>query len=85
MTGYTKDVDGELMVSTAGMALLFGVSEELCAAEINRQEAMGCKGFVPPGEWLRNGRRRAAEHRAHTGSNDVESALEYWSTREDGL
>ncbi|MEH6794022.1 MAG: hypothetical protein V7694_07775 [Rhodococcus sp. (in: high G+C Gram-positive bacteria)] len=77
-----KDIDGEPMVSTAGLALLFGVSEELCKAEINRQEAMGCKGFVPPGEWIRNGRRRAAEHRAHTGRNDAESALEFWAAKE---
>lgn len=84
MTGYTKDIDGEPMVSTAGIALLFGVSEELCAAEINRQRSMGCEGFVPPGEWIRNGRRRAAEYRAHTGRNDGEGALEYWATREGG-
>lgn len=81
MNAYTKDINGEPMVSTAGMSLLFGVSEELCDAEIRRQQLMGAEGFVPPGEWVRNGRRRAAEYRAHTGRNDAEGALEYWSQR----
>ena len=82
MSGYVKDIDGEPMISTAGMALMFGVDEELCRAEIRRQEAMGAKGFLPPGEWIRNGRRRAAEYRAHTGRNDAAGALEFWAARE---
>ncbi|OZF00551.1 hypothetical protein [Rhodococcoides fascians] len=82
MTGYTKDIDGEPMISTAGMALLFGVSEELCRAELQRQSDNGCEGFIPPGEWIRNGKRRAAEYRAETGRNDAEGALSYWAARE---
>ncbi|OZE81925.1 hypothetical protein CH304_12805 [Rhodococcus sp. 15-649-1-2] len=82
MSGYTKEIDGDPMISTAGIALLFGISEELCNAEIKRQRSTGAEGFVPPGEWIRNGRRRQKEYQAATGRNDMQGALEYWAAQD---
>lgn len=83
MSAYAKDIGGEPMISTAAMALLFGVAEELCNAEIKRQRGSGAEGFVPPGEWIRNGRRRQKEYQAATGRNDMRGALDYWAEREE--
>lgn len=38
---------------------------------------------LPP-QWLRAGRQRASEARAHTGSSDMVSGLQYWAEKDHG-
>lgn len=73
-----KVIDGEPMIDKTGMSLLFGVAEELVTA-------LTANGPAPiPDEWIRNGKRRAKEAAAHTGSNDMVSSLTYWARKDRG-
>lgn len=71
----------EPMISTKGMALLMGVTEEAMRAEIERQ---GGGAFRPPSAWIKASQRRAKEYLAATGRDDMRGALDYWQERERG-
>jgi hypothetical protein len=82
LTLIVKVIDGEPMIDATVMSLLFGVDEQLINALSRRDTA---NGYTPiPMEWIRNGKRRAKEAAAHTGNNDVVSALTYWARKDRG-
>ena len=63
------------MLDGQAMALFFGV--DLAAVNALPME----DGTSPiPREWVRRGKRRASEARAHTGSSELIDAMEFWAT-----
>jgi hypothetical protein len=83
MIVLTELVNGEPMVSSDGMALLFGVSVELVRAHSAKNTHGGRTPM--PEAWIKAGRRRAREAMAATGHNDMCSALAYWTRRDLGV
>ncbi|MCV7091767.1 hypothetical protein [Mycobacterium interjectum] len=82
LTLTVKVINGEPMLDATAMSLLLGVDEQLIAALPRRDFA---NGYTPiPQEWIRNGKRRAKEAAAHTGSNDMVSSLTYWAAKDRG-
>ena len=62
--------------SPEAVSLMTGASpDEIRAAGVSSIEAL-------PVEWLKAGRRRSAEARAVTGTNDALTALRYWAAKE---
>ena len=82
LTLTVKVLNGEPMIDETALSLLFGVDEELVAAQGRRDTANGYRTL--PAEWLRAGRRRARESAAHTGSNGMVSSLTYWVRKDRG-
>ena len=72
-------VDGEPMLSTEGMAVLFGIPLPEVEAEMQRQ---GTRTLAMPESWLASGRARTEEYRRVTGGNDMLGALEFWAKRD---
>lgn len=72
MKPLLKVIDGT--PSFAGISLLYGVP-------VAQLEALP-RPVTLPDEWARQGRRRAREAEAHTGSNDVVETLAYWASRD---
>ena len=68
-------IDGEPMLSAAGMALLLGVTEEQMRAQAERS---GTGIAALPESWVKAGNRRRKEYEAATGRTDMLGALEYW-------
>jgi hypothetical protein len=63
-------IDGVQMVTATGVSLLMGVAaDDLPDGEI-------------PQEWIKSGRRRSAEYRAHTGRADMLGSLAYWAEKD---
>lgn len=83
MIVLTELVNGEPMVSSDGMALLFGVSPELVRAH-SAKSTLGSQTPIPDA-WVKAGRRRAREAMAATGRDDMCSALAYWARRDLGV
>ncbi|OBF86972.1 hypothetical protein A5791_19815 [Mycobacterium sp. 852002-51163_SCH5372311] len=65
----------------AGMALLWGVSPSELVARITRSDGAWSPFDMPP-QWMQRAKRRAAEARAHTGSNALEDVLRYWADKD---
>ncbi|MEZ0385239.1 hypothetical protein [Mycobacterium sp. pW045] len=63
-------------ISMEGVSLLLGVP----VADLEVNPLTG-KSNIPE-DWILRGRRRAKEAMAHTGSDDMVSALEYWALKE---
>lgn len=62
--------------SPEAVSLFVGVpADEIRAAGVSSIEAL-------PVEWLKAGRRRSAEARAVTGTNDALTGLRYWAAKE---
>ncbi|ORM29237.1 hypothetical protein [Williamsia sp. 1135] len=81
----TSTVDGEPFLSTDALSLLLGVDEGLIAERFKQTDPSTSAGvMLLPEAWMKQGRRRAREAMAHTGSNDMLSALRYWA-RKKGL
>lgn len=72
-------VDGEPMLSTEGMSVLFGIPLDEIEAEIARQ---GRDSMVMPDVWLESGRARTEEYKRVTGGDDMLGALEFWAKRD---
>ena len=79
ITVCIRNVDGEPMLDSQAMSLLFGVP----AADIQALPTAGGSSPIPR-DWVRRGRRRAREAQAHTGSTAMLDALEYWADKEHG-
>lgn len=75
-------LDGEPVISVAGMSLLTGIPED----QIRRAIAKGEPGqFVLPAAWIKNGIRRRKEAAAALGHEpSMTEAIEYWQARGDG-
>lgn len=74
-----RDIDGELMLDSQCMSLLFGVPLDAI------QALPRTAGASPiPTEWIRRGRRRAKEARAHTHSDAMLESLRYWAEKDHG-
>lgn len=71
-------VNGDPMLDTAAMSLLFGIDEKLIT------KTLSGGSLKIPKPWIRAGRRRAAEARAHTGNDGMLAALQYWARRDHG-
>lgn len=78
MSELYRYIDGEPVLSAAGMALLLGVTEEQMRAQAERS---GTGIAALPEAWVKSGIRRRKEFEAATGRTDVLGALEYWSGR----
>lgn len=76
MTELYRIIDGEPMISAAGMALLHGITVEALTAEMTRQRQRTGE-FKMPTEWVRQGRRIAREAMAATGSTSMRDAIDY--------
>jgi hypothetical protein len=70
-----KTINGEPMLSTAGISLLMGIDERFADGYLKRDP-------VIPAEWIKSGRRRSAEYRAHTGRADMLGSLAYWADKD---
>jgi hypothetical protein len=71
------DIDGEPMLDSHALSLMFGVrTEEIQALPV----ADGAK--VIPREWIKRGRQRTREAMAHTGSDFIIDGLRYWAQRD---
>lgn len=75
-----RDVDGEPMLSSDALSLLFGVGADLIKACSLKRTRDGYTSF--PEAWLKAGRRRAKEAAAATGENDLFTILSYWAKRD---
>jgi hypothetical protein len=73
--------NGEPMIDTAAMSLLFGIDEATIAAH---WDTMTGDMLTLPAEWVRNGKRRAKEASANAGVNDVVAMLSYWAMKDLG-
>ncbi|MEB3034777.1 hypothetical protein [[Mycobacterium] nativiensis] len=82
----TRNVNGEPMMSTDAMALLFGVPAETVASHLGAAlaDTTGLTAVAMPPEWLRAGRRRTSEAAAATGSRELFAILAYWARRDLG-
>jgi hypothetical protein len=79
ITVHFTEINGEPMLDSAAMALLFGVELEAVRA------LPMTNGTSPiPREWIKRGRRRASEAKAHTGSHALLDSLRYWARRDHG-
>lgn len=76
-------VDGAPVFTAEAGALLFGIPAEDIAGGMTPGMVDGTESFPP--EWLRAGRRRAAEARAATGDDGVIAGLIYWAKRDLGV
>lgn len=79
ITITVKDVDGEPMLDSQCMALLFGVE----VAAVNALPFRDGQSAIPS-MWIKRGRRRTREAQAHTGSTAMLDALEYWAAKDHG-
>ncbi|MDV2477844.1 hypothetical protein F8M49_25050 [Rhodococcus zopfii] len=79
MSELYRYIDGEPVLSAAGMALLLGVTEEQMCAQAARS---GTAITELPEAWVKSGRRRSKEYQAATGRDDVLGALEFWQARD---
>lgn len=70
---------GEPMLDGSAMALLFGVEVEAV-----RALPMVDGASRIPREWVKRGRRRAGEAKAHTGSDELLENLRYWAHKDHG-
>lgn len=77
-----RKIDGEILIDSQAMALLFGVDAELISAHSKRKTVTGATKF--PSAWIQQGRRRAREAMAHTGSEAMLDSLRYWAQRDYG-
>ena len=79
VTVTLTEVDGELMLDPAGLALLFGVD----IADVEHLPTV--QGTTPiPREWLKRGRQRAREAQAHTNDSDWLAVMTYWASKDHG-
>ena len=76
ITVHITDVNGEPMMDGQGMALMFGVSLHDVNALVTDGDA------AIPNEWVRQGKRRAKEALAHSGSNELIDYLQYWARQD---
>lgn len=77
-----QEINGEPVVSTAGMALLMDVDEDALRAEIQRQRAAGREGLALPPEWIRRGHRVRKEVQLALGYEPgMKEALDYLAER----
>ena len=79
VTVHIRNHHGENLLDMTAMALLFGVT----VAEINALPSAD-GALTLPAKWLRQGRRRANEAKAHTGSDELFDALRYWARKDHG-
>lgn len=79
ITVRVKMIGGEPMLDAQGMGLLFGVEPDAVKALPVRDGATAI-----PREWIRRGRQRASEARAHTGRDTMLDAMHYWAARDRG-
>lgn len=79
ITITVADVDGEPMLDSAALALLFGV-------ELDAVRGLPVKDGVSaiPNMWVKRGRRRSREAMAHTGSDAMLDGLRYWARKDHG-
>jgi hypothetical protein len=77
ITVHFTEINGEPMLDSAAMALLFGVEAEAV------HDLPMTNGTSPiPREWVRRGKRRAKEAMAHTGSDALLDSLRYWARKD---
>ena len=78
MTAFVKlyeDLDGQPVVSTAGMAVLLGVSH----SAVQKHAAQHGSGVIAlPSDWVRAGKRRQKEFEAATGESGMKAAIDYF-------
>jgi hypothetical protein len=69
-----NEINGEPMLDSQCMALMFGVT----AADVRALPFAGGHSRIPR-EWIKRGRRRTREAAAATGSADLLDVLQYWA------
>lgn len=79
-----RNINGEPMLSTAALALLFGIDADVVEHQMRTtmDRDKGTARF--PAEWTKAGKRRGKEAAAATGSNDLFDILTYWARRDLG-
>ncbi|BBZ60139.1 hypothetical protein [Mycolicibacterium monacense] len=77
LTVTLTDVDGEPMLDSEAMALLFGVRTE----DVRALPTVNGVSTIPR-EWVKRGRQRTREAMAHTGSDFIIDGLRYWARRD---
>ena len=76
-----RQIDGEAVIDSQAMMLLFGVAAERLTMIAGQSET----GLAElPQEWIQRGRRRAREASAHTGSEAMLDTLHYWARKDFG-
>jgi hypothetical protein len=79
ITIHVTEVNGEPMIDSECMALMFGVT----AADVRALPfADGCSRI--PREWIKRGRRRTREAAAATGSAELLDILKFWAHKDHG-
>ncbi|BBY19022.1 hypothetical protein [Mycolicibacterium litorale] len=71
---------GERLMSATAVALLMGVP----VAEVEQVWDTSVGPACLPAEWIKAGKRRSAEARAHTGGTSAAIALAYWARKDFG-
>jgi hypothetical protein len=79
ITVHVTDVNGEPMIDSTGPALMFGVA----TADVSALPMTNGTSPIPR-EWIKRGRRRAGEAKAHTGSDAMLDSLRYWAHKDHG-
>lgn len=79
ITTRIRNADNEPMLDAEALALLFGVD----LAEVHALPMVDGHSRIPR-EWVKRGRRRAREAQAHTGSDFILDALDYWARKDHG-
>ncbi|OBA66048.1 hypothetical protein A5633_03010 [Mycolicibacterium elephantis] len=77
LTVRVKCHDGDVLLPAEAMALLLGVP-----ALLIEQHRVDNGVMSLPDEWIRQGRRRASEAKAHTGSDAMLDSLKYWARKD---
>lgn len=70
-------INGEPMLDSAALALMFGVD-----AEALRALPVVAGASTIPTMWIKRGRRRTREAAARVGSNSFEDVLRYWARQD---
>ncbi len=70
-------IDGEPMLTASAMSLLLGVDTDA----IYQHRAKHGPMYLPE-TWVKQGRRRAGEAKAHTDSEALLDSLRYWAAKD---
>jgi hypothetical protein len=66
-----RQIDGDILIDSTAMGLLLGVAPERITGQI-------------PEQWFQQGRRRAREAAAATGSYSMLDNMRYWAQKDHG-
>ena len=66
-----RQLNGRPVIAAEGAALVFGIRADQIRP-----------GVAFPRKWVKQGRRRSSEAKAHTGSSDLFRVMAYWAAKD---